>query len=150
MPSRFVIAVVLSSILPVRVTYAQQVPCPPVSTEQVVHDAVISGAAFNDGYDDGMCLQTPSRSTTIDVDHARSPGRFDIRIRTTKRRCWGYADCAHPCRAECPLSRQKLSHVSLRSRGKTPQSASNVLCFHPVGNGSSAFGKNRSGGFSSA
>jgi len=55
MPSRFVIAVVLSSILPVRVTYAQQVPCPPVSTEQVVHDAVISGAAFNDGYDDGMC-----------------------------------------------------------------------------------------------
>ena len=55
MPSQFVIAVVLASILPVRVTYAQQVLCPPVSAEQTVHDVAISGASFNDGYDDGMC-----------------------------------------------------------------------------------------------
>ncbi len=55
MPSRLAVALLLANVLPVQISYAQQTPCTPVSTEQVVSDVVISGAAFNDGYDDGIC-----------------------------------------------------------------------------------------------
>lgn len=49
MPCRSAIAVLLASLLPIYVSYAQQ-PCPPVSTEQVIGDVVVSGASVNDGY----------------------------------------------------------------------------------------------------
>lgn len=55
MLSRSVISLVLTSVLPVQVSYAQKEPCPPVGTEQVVREVVVSGAAFNDGYDGGIC-----------------------------------------------------------------------------------------------
>ena len=50
MPSRSAIALFLANLLPVHISYAQQVPCPPVSTEQIVSDVVVSGASVNDGY----------------------------------------------------------------------------------------------------
>jgi len=50
MPSRSAIALLLANILPMHISYAQQAPCPPVSTGQVVSDVVVSGASLNDGY----------------------------------------------------------------------------------------------------
>jgi hypothetical protein len=50
MPRRSAIALLLASVLPVQVSYAQQAPCPPVSTEQIISDVVVSGASVNDGY----------------------------------------------------------------------------------------------------
>jgi hypothetical protein len=50
MPCRSTIALLLANILPVYISYAQQPPCPPVSTEQVISDVVVSGASVNDGY----------------------------------------------------------------------------------------------------
>lgn len=50
MPCRSAIALLLANLLPVYIGYAQQLPCPPVSTEQVISDVVVSGASVNDNY----------------------------------------------------------------------------------------------------
>ena len=50
MSFRSAIALLLANILPVHISYAQQAPCPPVSTAQIVSDVVVSGASLNDGY----------------------------------------------------------------------------------------------------
>lgn len=49
MPGRFKISIVLANVVLLN-GYAQQAPCPPVSTAQVVSDVVVRGASVNDGY----------------------------------------------------------------------------------------------------
>ena len=51
MPCRFAIALLLANVSVVYTGYAQQASCPPVSTEQVISDVVVSGASINDGYE---------------------------------------------------------------------------------------------------
>ena len=50
MPCRSTIALLLANLLPVHISSAQQLPCPPVSTEQVISDVAVQGASMNDGY----------------------------------------------------------------------------------------------------
>lgn len=50
MPCRSAIALLLANLLPVYISYAQQLPCPPVSTDQVISEVVVSAASVNDNY----------------------------------------------------------------------------------------------------